>query len=571
MSRSVSFARGPPDPAMVEILVEPRTGDPYRVMLPQDVVTVGRARSCDVVLSEDLSLSRQHAEICRSDRGIVVRDLGSRNGTFVNGNPTATEGTLLAPGDEISLGETRLKVKLSEEIAFRPDTEVASEGTMMLNIEDLLAPSTLPAKESAEEDSSSRLRRFATQLTLIETAGHSEKADRSLPELLASLLDRIFAMFPVDRGVIALDRNGKLVPVATRHRDPDAGEDPISLSRSVTDLALKERKAVSTLDAQLDPRFSEQASIRLSGIRSAVCAPLYAGRDVLGILYVDSLATERPLDMDDLTLLSTLAVVAAMKIENHQLIEAYLAKQRIDRELEIAEEISQSILPEHPPEVPGLGIFARNVSCHAIGGDYFDFKVEPPWLHFVVADVCGKGIPAAMVMASLQATFRANIGHIDDPADLVATLNRLLFESTPSNKYATLFYGRLSLETSEFHYVNAGHNPPVLINRDGDVTPLPPGGTVCGLFDEAVYDTRGVPFEDGDLLAVFTDGLPDEATPDGLRIGDAKIQDWFRELRAAGLNEIGRTIFDRLDEWNKGGKRFDDRTLVLIRRGDPSR
>ena len=559
---------------MVSLFVKPPRTAGYHVDLEAERITLGRSAMADVRLPEDLSLSRQHAEIRRDGAALTVRDLGSRNGTFVNGAPVPAAGMRVAAGDTVSIGETNITIEPSSaarvEIGYDGGPQESS-GTLILRMEDLLdrRPGDGEPGAPGDEVDARLLARFGRHMAMFEAvneAGNLLRADRPLAELLEAILAQIFEMIPVERGAIVLREGERLVPKATRHRDPTHAADPIQIARGIADLALEERAAVSTMDAQSDPRFAERASIRMAGIRSAVCAPLYTGKEVLGLLYVDTLVAERSLGWDDLTLLSTLAVLTALKVENHQLLRAFLEKERLERELEIAKEISDHLLPKAVPNVAGIEVFARNVPCRSIGGDYYDVLHDGPWLHVVIADVCGKGIPAALLMASLAASFRAYVAEALAPAALLARLNETLVRTTPANKYATVFYARMNVATGEIAYANAGHNPPLLLRRAGGSEELATGGMICGMFEAAAYEEGRTRLDGGDLLLCYTDGFPDEESPDGEQLGVARLVAWIDENRKEPLPELGARLFDNLDGWCGRPDHVDDRTLLLLTR-----
>ena len=552
MSASPSYA----------VFVQPPRSPGYRLDLGSATVTIGRSSTAQIQF-DDPSLSRRHAEFITQEGPLRVRDLGSRNGTFVNGRPVSLEGTTIDVGDVVSIGETLITI----EAKGRPAEDLAvpeSAGTLILKMDELLDRDR--ASVGPAEEGSSSLARFGRQMAMFEALNEATvlRSDRPIEELLDDILAQIFELVPAERGVIMLmDSGGSPVPRATRFRDPSAEPEDIQISRAITQMALRDRAAITTLDAQSDPRFAERASIKMSGIRSAVCAPLFTGRSVLGLLYVDTTVAERTFDWDDLTLVSTLAVITAMKVENHGLVRAFLEKEKLERELEIAKEIAETLLPTALPDFAGYELYAKNIPCHAIGGDYYDFHRDGATLHVLIADVCGKGIPAALLMAALQATFRAHLASANRPAALMKVLNDSLVRSTPISKYATVFYGRLVEQ--EFTYVNAGHNPPLLFRGGSAPEKLQVGGMVCGMFQGAEYEEGTVSLGDGDLLTLFTDGLPDEESPQGEQVETPRLIDWFQEFRTLPLEELGTRVFERLDGWCAEGDRFDDRTLVMVR------
>ncbi|MFN7971673.1 MAG: SpoIIE family protein phosphatase [Acidobacteriota bacterium] len=557
------------------IFVKPPQAPGYRLPFPGDRLAIGRSATSDVRLPEDLSLSRHHAEIAKDGARVVVKDLGSRNGTFVNGQRVPAGGMDLSSGDTVSIGETliTLQERSPAGVEIGGDTPIESTGTLILSVEDVLGKGgrdrpdgSGPAGVATGLDPK-LLARFSKVLAMFEAVSQTGglPAEQEVEKLLGAILERIFELVPADRGAVVLNQGGRLVPVCSRYRDPTRASEPIQISRSMSDMVVQGRSAILTADAQVDPRFSEKSSIRLSGIRSAMCAPLWTGDAVLGLLYVDTLFAEMAFNREYLTLLAALANIAAMKVENQRLLAVYLEKERLERELDIAREICEALVPQGPPDIPGIELQFRIVPCRSIGGDLFDFVQADGAVHFLIADVCGKGIPAALLMAALQASFRAYVGIVEESTELVGRLNVTMFRGSPSNKYATAFYGRLDPATGSLRYVNAGHNAPLLMKKGGGMEELSTGGMVVGLFESAPYREGECRLERGDLLCLYTDGITEEEDPSGERVGSERLAAWLLEDIGRPLDQISTDTFARVDGFRQGGDRFDDRTLVFLR------
>jgi sigma-B regulation protein RsbU (phosphoserine phosphatase) len=251
-------------------------------------------------------------------------------------------------------------------------------------------------------------------------------------------------------------------------------------------------------------------------------------------------------------------------------------KQRIKRELEIAREVQQKFFPKLTPQLPGLTLAGRCMPAREVSGDFFDYlPLGECVMDMVVGDISGKGISAALLMASLQSAIRAQPPmaaalHYDEDrrlATLMHVLNRHLYLLTPPEKFATLCYLSLQADRHRVSYCNAGHEAPVHISADGSVDRLTDGGMVLGAFPEMNYDVGEIVLHDGDLLAVYTDGLLDAMSRNGEEFGEDRLIALLQELRQQPPEQILEAVFRRVQIWSEGAPQHDDITLVIARQG----
>jgi sigma-B regulation protein RsbU (phosphoserine phosphatase) len=320
-----------------------------------------------------------------------------------------------------------------------------------------------------------------------------------------------------------------------------------------------------------DARFKGEDSILASGIRSAMCVPLWYtaasdGREaVIGLVYVDSLQHAHSFDEDDLRVLSLLANVAAAKIENARLLEESLEKRRLEEDMRIAAEIQMSLLPHEAPRVPGWDLVGCNLPCRTVGGDYYDFAVEGDRLRIALGDVSGKGTGAALLMTVLRAAVRANWAE-PSLADAMARVNRSVCQNVPSNKYVTFFLAALDPASGGLRFINAGHNPPLLVRGDGTVERLATGGLVLGLFENVSYDEGWVEIRPGDTLVAYSDGVTETWSPEDEEFGEEKLTRIAVAGRGLGSRALQDAILRELERFEAGARATDDRTLVVLRR-----
>jgi phosphoserine phosphatase RsbU/P len=545
---------------MAEISIDTGDGSRERFPLANERVTIGRSRDSDIFLP-DQWLSRHHAEILRKDAAFFLHDLGSKNGTLLNGEPVHGDRRL-RHGDVITLGEHVLTFSIEE----APDEDSQPpEGTRIFSARELSDIKTKPSIDPEELQKQNRV------LEVLSQAAKSLLAHRPLPDLFEDVLNLLFAAVPCERGAILLLEGTPPEPVvkATRSR----GGQPLlsKVSRSIARRVLERRETMLLPNLMEDTAFSTQDSILSTGIRSALCAPLWftsasAEQDaVIGLVYLDSLAMNRPFTEEDARIVTALANVAAAKIENVRLLEESMEKRRLEDDMRVAAEIQRGLLPDGAPVVAGYGVVGSNRPCRTVGGDYYDFLVSEGRLLMALGDVSGKGTGAALLMTVLRAAVR---GHWADEsvADAVGRINSTVCQNVTAGKYITFFLARLDPPSGKVEYVNAGHNPPLLIRRDGTIETLNEGGMVLGLFDSMPYGEGEAELRAGDTLLIFSDGVTETWSIKGDEFGDQRLGEVAvrgRGLDAAGLQT---EILRELEVFEAGTKSTDDRTLIVLKR-----
>jgi sigma-B regulation protein RsbU (phosphoserine phosphatase) len=271
---------------------------------------------------------------------------------------------------------------------------------------------------------------------------------------------------------------------------------------------------------------------------------------------------------DDLNLLTVMANIAAIRIEHAHLIEVEAVQRIHSRDLAQAAEIQQGLLPSVAPVVAGLDLAGYNLPCRTVGGDYFDYlPFGEDKLALVVGDVAGKGMPAALLMAGLQAHAQALTESGGDVCNVVAKLNKAITSRSPGNRFVTFFMAVFDPATSTLTYCNAGHNPPLLIRANGAIERLEEGGIVIGIFAGASYQSKTIPFDTGDLLILYSDGVV-EACPANTEdeFGEERLVKIVSENRSLELPRIIERVMDELRAWSGDGSFADDVTLMLARR-----
>lgn len=298
--------------------------------------------------------------------------------------------------------------------------------------------------------------------------------------------------------------------------------------------------------------------------RFALAVPLASGGGMGGLLVVGERASGEAYGEDDLDYVAALARQTQTALEGERLHRVRLAKERQDRELQIARGIQQTLLPKKWPPVPGFEISARSRSCYEVGGDYYDvIPLEGDRLAVVIADVSGKGTPASIMMASVHASLQAMAGTAP-PGRLLERLNRFLYANTQSNRYVTLFYAELDPRRRSLVYVNAGHVPPYLRRADGRVERLRAGGAVLGLLEDVALEVDEVSLGRGDLCVAVTDGVTEALDPSGEEFGDGRVVAALERHAALGAEAALDGLIAAVDEWTNVAGCTDDLTVLTV-------
>ncbi|HEX6202262.1 MAG TPA: SpoIIE family protein phosphatase, partial [Thermoanaerobaculia bacterium] len=307
------------------------------------------------------------------------------------------------------------------------------------------------------------------------------------------------------------------------------------------------------------------------GARHLMAVPIQGDLAPRGLIVVGDKESRRgvgPFGASDRRTLALFANQAAIALENANLHRQALEKERMERELELAAEIQRQILPEGAPAVPGYDLLGWNRPARTVGGDYYDLRrLDGGRVALAIADVTGKGIGAALLVSTLHSALHLLHDRVGLGAELLDRLNRHVLESSAQNKFITLLLVELDVASGGLTYLNAGHNPGLLLRAAGGVEELAPCGMPVGLLPEARYETRATRLEAGDLLCLYTDGITECSSPADEELGVDRLIECLAETRHAPLAEIAACIERRTRDFAAGLPQLDDQTLVLLRRG----
>jgi serine phosphatase RsbU (regulator of sigma subunit) len=567
---------------MPELIVKYPDRAPDRFPLGRLRITLGRSARNDLCIPDPFA-SRVHAEVRREGEEYFLQDLGSANGTLYNGG--TVEGTVpLTPGGRIQIGET--------EIVFDDGTYHSSMGATMItdNSSTSLPEATIAlasgdrttsglleaiegARTKPEQSVAARVAREGDLLALISKVGITLLASSTLDETLEQIVSLVFEAVPADRCLLMMrdgDNEEMRVAVARlRDRVGEVGE--IRVSRNVMDEVVMRGNSVLTSDAQHDPRFASGTMV-LQGVRSVLAVPLGVASKVFGIIYADSPIAEGRFTEDHLKVLTTLASVAAIRVENARLVEARLQQERLERELQLASEIQQRFQPAAPPIVAGYELQGISFPCYEIGGDYYDFiRRADGRLVIALGDVSGKGTAAALLMSSLHAAIHAQTGAHETLVDTISAVNRYLAENIPPNRFVTLFFAELDPDSGALSFLNAGHNPPLIVHAAGTVEQLSSGGLPLGIKGDAEYREGRTHLQPGDVLVIYSDGVTEAASPSGEEFGPTRLYEVVSRNVDASAAGIRDRIESALTKFSQGTQAADDITLVIVKRQAESR
>jgi phosphoserine phosphatase RsbU/P len=540
-------------------------------------VTIGRSARNDLCIPDPFA-SRVHAEVRNEGDEYFLQDLGSANGTLYNGSIVETPITLTR-GGRIQIGETEIVFNdsafpLSSGATMITDNSSSiPEATIALSSADRTTSGLFEAIEGARSKSedSAEHQEAAKQsdlLALISKVGVALLASVTLNETLEQIVALVFEAVPADRCMIMMrdEKNPELKVAVARLRDRVGEVGEIRISRSVIDEVVANGKSVLTSDAQADPRFAG-GTVMLQGVRSVLAVPLGVGSNVFGIIYADSPLAEGRFTEDHLKVLTTLASVAAIRVENARLTEEQMERERLEREQQVASEIQQRFLPATAPIVAGYELQGISFPCYEIGGDYYDFiQREDGRLVVALGDVSGKGTAAALLMSSLHAAVHAQADIHDSLVKTISAVNRYLVDSIPANRFVTLFYAELDPQNGSLSFLNAGHNPPLIVHTGGTMEQLASGGLPLGIMTNADFREGRTKLYPGDVLVIYSDGVSEATNPSGEEFGPTRLYEVVARNLEASAGGIRDRIESALTKFCQGTPAADDITLVIVKR-----
>src|SRR5579872_5388465 len=524
------------------------------IVLNRIPFSVGRKVDKDLVIAEP-RVSRDHAQIMQEGQDFFLVDLGSKHGTFVNGERIQRQK--LERGDRLEFG-----ARDSAYLLFNPGQRTSNTAREFLS-----QISVIGGVGKTETTELETLRLFLEAARKLNTTG-------VLEEILVTMLDVTLELTKAERAYVFLkDEDGKLVLKAGRNSKKEPLLDDKTISHSILEESLRSNSEFLLTDTSQSLDLAGRQSIVAYDLRTVVCIPLrklqvQATRDAqtpapgapaaeaMGVLYVDSRFASRDIGGVGHDILHVIATEAASLIENARLVQAEEEARRYQQELSIAASIQQRLMQVKIPEVPFARLRGKNLSCKEIGGDFFDAVNTKEGLAVVLADVSGKGVSAALLASTLQGMIYSHLSSGMPLLNVVTAVNRFFTEKMGGEKYATVLLARLRRD-GELEYVNCGHVPPLLVCGSEVIRP-PHGNVPVGLLPDATFESATCQMKSGDRFILVTDGVTEAENPKG---------DFFEDFRleaAAAKSPTLEGIFAAVTEFCSGNPLSDDCTVVEL-------
>jgi sigma-B regulation protein RsbU (phosphoserine phosphatase) len=544
------------------IVVEPN-GMRRDVAITTSPFRIGRQVGNELTL-RDSRVSRQQAQIVTADGKLMLEDMGSSHGTFVNGEKIIRHD--LKPSDRIDFG-----------IADSYQVIYAGDGA---TIDEIVERIDAPAPTQAGP-------RELHHLGVLLDVARTLSSGVSLEDILTSVVDAAVAVTRTERGVLLLaNPSGELEMVVARNaqRGTLRPED-VQVTQGIVKRVAASRRELIVSETDDDTggaggpaRMNPQESMIRMRLHTVVAIPIdklpviealdatIAARqsELLGVLYLDSRAPSSAFSDLDREVLRTLAREAATVVENARLFAAARAKARLDHEIEIASQIQQKLLPKVLPNLPNVAVAGSTLACYSVGGDCFDVIELDGGRHgFFVGDVSGKGVSAALLATLLQGVFFTTAAMDIPLSGVFSRVNRYLCERSGDDRYATVFYGVLDL-AGRFDYVNAGHVPPLILRGSGAVDGLGSANFPVGMFHEAEYESASVSLQAGEFLVIYTDGVSEAANTRLELFEEVGLRRVMENFKGRTVEELAERIREAVKAFTAGAPQSDDITILVI-------
>ena len=417
------------------------------------------------------------------------------------------------------------------------------------------------------EEENRRLRRAVDELSIINEVASAVTSTWSLDEIVTSIVQKCVQHLNVEQGAVLLfdkQEDSAALKTMVRRVDSSVGAIPYRLGDQLSGWMLKNQAPLLIDDLAADERFRINEEVD-SAIRSLMCVPLRRKNRMIGVLIVFNKRSRESFTESNQRLLTIIAAQSAQVIENARLYEEEKALQRMQQEMEMARSIQANLLPKAQPSIPGYDIAGMSVSAANVGGDYYDFLPSEDRLILCLGDVSGKGMPASLLMANVQATIRGQNLVISSAAECMSRSNRLLFQSTDSAKFVTFFYGILDTAGRTIDYSNAGHNPPILLSDGQEAQRLEIGGPVLGVLPDFPYQQATVALHPGDLLLIFSDGFSEAMNRRLEEFGEDQLLRLAARNRGDSAADLIEKISQAVVAHTGDEPQTDDMTIIAVR------
>ncbi len=534
---------------------------------------VGRTKECNIVI-EDPSVSRKHFELIQSEDSYRWKDLGSTNGTYINGQKMVSGE--LHSGDTVQIGKTVFRFEIEEN--SKP-TNIA-EKTEEEQQHSIVTRSFLSMDETTV--SPTREQRATLLLETLCKVINDISTNFDLCELQNKIIEATSHVIPIDHGAILLtDEEGKIIPCpqCSRVHQWEGGHlivvpiNRIRISNTVIYKVVKERQSLLYQDIMDSDELKRAVSIITLNVQSVICAPLRAKEKVLGLLYMDTVSDKNRYSEEELLLASAVGNASGLAIENVKMYKELIEKYRLEQELQTAANIQQGFLFNNWNTIPkNCDIFAQTLPAKVVGGDFFDVILLPDHrLGFIVGDVSGKGMPASLAMVRLLTEFRIQAQRLSSQIEVLNALNEDLFEYGQQGMFCSLCYVIVNLKTGELSSVNAGHLPVLWWHNHKTEYCFHPSGPPLGVLPASTWKEDKDILSKEDAIIMFTDGIIEARKEDNDKkitdreFGIDRLKKTIETLHFENAEKTVRDVLQKVQKYTTPNLPHDDCTLLLFR------
>ncbi len=417
------------------------------------------------------------------------------------------------------------------------------------------------------EEENQRLKRAVDELSVLNELATAIGALNNSEEVIRKIISRSLRAVSAEQGVITLVDEEPNQPMKTLIRTMVSSSEhgQYHFNQTLLGWMILNKKALLVNDPPSDERFR---GIAWDGsVNSVLCVPMLTRSTLKGVLTVYNKKGGKGFTEDDQRILSIIAAQSAQVVENARLYEEERNLLKMQQEVKLASQIQADLLPKKFPSLSGYDIAGATFPARTIGGDYFDFiSVNEHKLAICLGDVSGKGLPAALLMANLQASLRSQTYNGNSVKECIARCNHQLFQSTSPEKFATLFYGILDTQNHTLTYCNAGHELPFLISGSREPIRLNEGGTMIGIMDAFPFEEAVITFQPGDMLVSFSDGVTEAMNLEREQFGESKLGDLIKENIGIPAERIIEEIIKAVRTHAGEAPQYDDITALVVRR-----
>lgn len=552
----------------------------------RDELMIGRSVNNDMQIV-DRRMSRNHVKITRVGEKYFIEDMQSKNGSLLNGKPLVKREPLRGD-DMFQVGDSTVLFSLKDDSGDSLG-DLSVEGTMLANSTQINREGATyrlvneenwgntrgeirvgnKPKSLTISDSNLNAKEQARHLEIIYEVMEAIRSTFSTDELLHLIMDIIMKVIKPDRAYLLLSEKegADLIPEVIRDQQIK-GNDEIRISNSIVNRCIRESISLLVTDAAHDSRFNASESIIANRIRTAMVAPLIYKEQCLGVVYIDTNTRAFPFMEPDLELLTGIANQAAVAIVNARLHSQLVEQHKVAREMEIARTIQMNLLPKVYPTLKGYDVSAMSLPAKHVGGDYYDFLNLPDGrIGFAIADVSGKGVPAAILTATTRSYLQSETQQVDTTiAETVQRINKMVHRDVTNDMYVTMALIYLNPATGDLEYVNAGHAHPLIMSHQGQIKFLDEGGLFLGIVDVGTYEQAKEHLKPGDLLVMVTDGVTDILNNKSESFGADRFYSILRQNTHLSAEEIRNAIYQSCVMHRGDADQFDDFTLIVIKR-----